>query len=108
MKRFFQKKTIILALFLLLVLSFVLYGTQKVSAVDRNTYKSLKTFNEVLDMVEKNYVEEVKLQDLINGAINGMMKSLDPHSTFMTADEYKELEVEQRAVLEGSESKSRF
>jgi len=101
MKRFFQNKTIILTLFLLLVLSFVLYGTQKVSAVDRNTYKSLKTFNEVLDMVEKNYVEEVKLQDLINGAINGMMKSLDPHSTFMTADEYKELEVETKGSFGG-------
>nr|HPJ97425.1 peptidase S41 [Syntrophales bacterium] len=101
MKRFFRNKTIFLTLFLLLVLSLVLYGTQKVSAVDRNTYKSLKTFNEVLDMVEKNYVEEVKLQDLINGAINGMMKSLDPHSTFMTADEYKELEVETKGSFGG-------
>jgi carboxyl-terminal processing protease len=101
MKQFFQKNTVIFTLFLLLVLSFVLYGTNKVSAVDRNTYKSLKTFNEVLDMVEKNYVEEVKLQDLIQGAISGMMKSLDPHSTFMTAEEYKELEVETKGSFGG-------
>lgn len=101
MKRFFQKNTVTLALFLLLILSFLLYSSNKVSAVDRNTYKSLKTFNEVLDMVEKNYVEEVKQQDLIQGAISGMMKSLDPHSTFMTAEEYKELEVETKGSFGG-------
>ena len=54
-----------------------------VSALDRNAYKSLKTFNEVLDLVEKNYVEPVDSQKLLQGAMNGMMKSLDPHSTYM-------------------------
>ncbi|MDX9746576.1 MAG: S41 family peptidase [Syntrophales bacterium] len=100
MKRFFQNKITIFALISLLALAFF-YGTGKVSAVDRSTYKNLKTFNEVLDMVEKNYVEEVKLQDLIQGAISGMIKSLDPHSTFMNADEYKELEVETKGSFGG-------
>jgi carboxyl-terminal processing protease len=101
MKRFLQKNTVIFSLFLLVVLLFLFYSSNKVSAVDRNTYKSLKTFNEVLDMVEKNYVEDVKVQDLIQGAISGMIKSLDPHSTFMTADEYKELEVETKGSFGG-------
>ncbi len=101
MKRFFRNHIIILSFIIVLLLLFFLYGTDRVSAVDRNTYKSLKTFNEVLDMVEKNYVEEVKLQDLIQGAISGMMKSLDPHSTFMTAEEYKELEVETKGSFGG-------
>lgn len=101
MKRFFRNNGIIFSFLIVLLLLFLLYGTDRVSAVDRNTYKSLKTFNEVLDMVEKNYVEEVKLQDLIQGAIGGMMKSLDPHSTFMTAEEYKELEVETKGSFGG-------
>jgi len=101
MKRFFRNNIIIFSFLIVLLLLFLLYGTDRVSAVDRNTYKSLKTFNEVLDMVEKNYVEEVKLQDLIQGAIGGMMKSLDPHSTFMTAEEYKELEVETKGSFGG-------
>jgi carboxyl-terminal processing protease len=101
MKRFLTNKTLIFSLLVISLLLYLLYNTDGVSAVDRNTYKSLKTFNEVLDMVEKNYVEEVKLQDLINGAINGMMKSLDPHSTFMTAEEYKELEVETKGSFGG-------
>jgi hypothetical protein len=49
-----------LCLLLMLFIVFGPYGDSRVSAVDSSTYKSLKLFNEVLDMVEKNYVEEVK------------------------------------------------
>jgi carboxyl-terminal processing protease len=71
------------------------------AALDKNIYKNLKTFNEVLDMVQKNYVEQVESKKLIEGAINGMMKSLDPHSAYMTSDMYKELEVETRGSFGG-------
>jgi len=70
-------------------------------ALDRQTYKNLKVFNEVLDMVQKNYVEPVDQKTLIHGAINGMIKSLDPHSSFMTPEMYKELEVETRGSFGG-------
>jgi carboxyl-terminal processing protease len=70
-------------------------------ALDRQTYKNLKLFNQVLDMVQKNYVEPVEQKTLIQGAINGMMKSLDPHSSFMTAETYKELEVETQGSFGG-------
>jgi len=70
-------------------------------ALDRQTYKNLKIFNEVLDMVQKNYVEPVDQKTLIQGAVNGMIKSLDPHSSFMTPDMYKELEVETRGSFGG-------
>jgi len=73
----------------------------KVSARDKNIYKEIKTFNEVLDLVQKNYVEEVDTSVLIQGAINGMIKSLDPHSAFMTPDLYKELEVETQGRFGG-------
>ncbi|MDO8785856.1 MAG: PDZ domain-containing protein, partial [Syntrophales bacterium] len=78
-----------------------LCGDSQVSAVDRDTYKSLKLFNEVLDMVGKNYVEDIDSKTLIQGAINGMLKALDPHSIFMTADMYRELEVETRGSFGG-------
>jgi carboxyl-terminal processing protease len=84
--------------------SFVLLGLQNdgnVSAKDKNLYKDIKTFNEVLDMVRKNYVDEVDTTQLMQGAINGMMKSLDPHSLFMTPDLYKELEVETQGQFGG-------
>ena len=100
MKKFSHKLLPLLCLFTVLILLGP-YGDSQVSAVDRNTYKSLKIFNEVLDMVEKNYVEDIQPKTLIQGAINGMLRSLDPHSTFMTADMYRELEVETRGSFGG-------
>ncbi len=100
MKSIFTRKTPFL-LIVLLMLLIGPYGDRQGSAIDRSGYKSLRTFNEVLDMVEKNYVEPVAVDKLINGAITGMIKSLDPHSTFMTEEMYKELEVETRGSFGG-------
>jgi len=91
---------IVIILFGILIISGP-YSDSKVSARDKNIYKEIKTFNEVLDMVQKNYVDPVDSSALIQGAINGMIKSLDPHSAFMTADTYKELEVETKGRFGG-------
>ena len=48
-----------------------------------NTYKSLKLFTDVLEELEKNYVDDVNSEELINNAIQGMVGNLDPHSSFM-------------------------
>jgi len=77
------------------------YHDSKVSALDKSVYKDIKTFNEVFDMVKKNYVDEVDSAMLIQGAINGMIRSLDPHSAFMTPELYKELEVETQGRFGG-------
>ncbi len=73
----------------------------KLSAKEKNIYKEIKTFNEVLDMVQKNYVEQVDSSMLIQGAINGMIKTLDPHSSFMTPEVYKGLEEETQGHFGG-------
>jgi len=88
---------IILGSFILLWLK----NDSNVSAKDKNVYKDIKTFNEVFDMIKKNYVDEVDPTTLMQGAINGMVKSLDPHSSFMTPDLYKELEVETQGHFGG-------
>ena len=54
-------------------------------------YEDLRRFSQVLDLVERNYVKDVSRADLINGALKGMLSALDPHSTFMTPEEYKEM-----------------
>lgn len=100
MNTFFGKKAPFIVAFLVLLILGP-YGDSRVSAIDRSTYKSLKTFSEVFDMVEKNYVEPVETDKLLQGAINGMIKSLDPHSSFMTAEMYKELEVDTRGSFGG-------
>ena len=77
------------------------YHDSRVSALDKSVYKDIKTFSEVFDMVKKNYVDEVDSATLIQGAINGMIRSLDPHSAFMTPEIYKELEVETQGRFGG-------
>ena len=57
-----------------------------------NKYDAARRFSQVLDLVERNYVKDVTQSDLINGALKGMLQGLDPHSTFMTSDEYKEMQ----------------
>ena len=66
-----------------------------------DTYKELQTFANVLAIVQKNYVEPVAPKSLINGAITGMLASLDPHSAYLTPDLYHDLEVETRGSFGG-------
>ena len=100
-----KKISVKISLFVMVCLGiFILMGlssADKGYALDKNTYKDIKTFNEVYDMIKKNYVDDIESKNLIQGAINGMVKSLDPHSTFMTPDLYKELEVETQGHFGG-------
>ncbi|KUK18812.1 MAG: Carboxyl-terminal protease, partial [Thermodesulfobacterium commune] len=64
-------------------------------------YKYLKLFSQVLKLIEDNYVTEVSPKDLIYGAINGMLNSLDPYSSLMKPEEFKELEIETKGIFTG-------
>jgi carboxyl-terminal processing protease len=90
-----------------LVLSFavagILVGRWSIGRVSAEVegYENLKIFTEVLSIVKKNYVEDVKTKDLIYAAIKGMLNSLDPHSGFMPPDAYKEMQVETKGEFGG-------
>jgi carboxyl-terminal processing protease len=60
----------------------------------KSNYESLKIFSEVLSLIETNYVEKVSNHKLIEGAIHGLMKTLDPHSSYMTPDVYQEMKIQ--------------
>ena len=76
-------------------------GSQSAQSAVNETYEDLKIFTEVLSVVEKNYVEEVKGKDLIYGAIRGMLNTLDPHSAFMNPEVYKEVQVDTKGEFGG-------
>lgn len=65
------------------------------------SYEELKVFAEVLTQVRKHYVETVETNDLVHGAVRGMLKTLDPHSAYMTPEMYKEMKVETKGEFEG-------
>jgi carboxyl-terminal processing protease len=86
------------------VVGVVLFGGQgieRVAAVNRDTYEGLEAFTNVLAIVQKNYVEEVSSQKMIEGAINGMLNALDPHSAYLTPELYKELQVDTEGSFGG-------
>lgn len=67
-------------------------GAAAVFAADENKFDSLKRFSQVLDLVERHYVNDTTRKDLLNGAIKGMLQGLDPHSNYMNPEEYKEMQ----------------
>jgi len=74
---------------------------QHLIASTDKTYQELKIFSDILDIIEKNYVDPVDSQKLIRGAIQGMLKSLDPHSSFLLPDAYKELRIDTKGEFSG-------
>lgn len=64
-------------------------------------YEYIGLLTDVMTIVKKSYVEEVDSKKLIYGAINGMLTALDPHSSFMTPDTFKELKVETKGAFGG-------
>jgi len=60
----------------------------------KETYKQLSIFNEVYNRVKNQYVEEVTDKELIEKALNGMLQALDPHSSFMSEEIYKEMQMD--------------
>jgi carboxyl-terminal processing protease len=61
---------------------------------EENTYEKLKIFAEVLSLVESSYVEPVDSKTLIEGAIKGMVKALDPHTSYMPPEAFRDMQVE--------------
>ena len=72
----------------------MLYAEESIEESKPNTYDKLKVFSEVLSLIESNYVESVGSDALINGAIRGMVKALDPHTSYLPPVSYKEMQVE--------------
>ncbi|MEE9139893.1 MAG: S41 family peptidase [Alphaproteobacteria bacterium] len=65
------------------------------------TYRQLNLFGEVFERVRADYVEEVGDRELIEAAINGMLVSLDPHSSYLNADNYRDMQVQTKGEFGG-------
>jgi len=64
-------------------------------------YEDLSVFTSVLNLVRRNYVEPVDEGELVKGAMRGMLTELDPHSSFLDADAYKEMQVDTKGEFHG-------
>ncbi|MBD1399517.1 S41 family peptidase [Pelovirga terrestris] len=87
------RKSILSLIFILLIG----YPTMVPAAPVLNSqqdYQNLELLIDVLTLVRDNYVEEISLETLIEGAVRGIFENLDPHSSYLTADMYDDLKVE--------------
>ena len=66
-----------------------------------DTYRLLSLFGDVFERVRRDYVDPVSDQKLIENAVNGMLTGLDPHSVYLNAHEFHELEVEDKGEFSG-------
>jgi len=95
----------------LLLLSTLTMATEDATkaATDENTARSraqlslddLRTFTDVFNQIRTNFVEKVDDHQLMNAAIRGMLSELDPHSSYMDADEFRQLDDESRGRYSG-------
>ena len=76
-------------------------SNRKVSAISDNVYGDLRAFTDVFTHLQKDYVEETENRTLIYGAIKGMLNTLDPHSSFMPPEVYREMQMETKGKFEG-------
>ncbi|MDQ6966557.1 MAG: PDZ domain-containing protein, partial [Mariprofundaceae bacterium] len=72
----------------------VLWQTGLAQAVAATNYEQLQKFSKIMEMVRRSYVEEVDDEKLIDGALSGMLSSLDPHSVYLDKDMYKQMQVD--------------
>ncbi len=86
---------------LIAVLSTFLISYPLSGGEEEKELNSLRIFTKAFALIEDNYVEKVDPQKLIYGAIKGMLKALDPHSSFLTPDLYREMEVETKGSFGG-------
>ena len=68
--------------------------TQKVVSSENDIYKKIDVFGEVLEKINEQYVDEINQSDSMDSAINGLLQSLDPYSSYMTPEIFKEMQTE--------------
>jgi len=99
-----KKQHIKLWLALLVAVVFWTVGSgfyRNLSADGAETYKGLKLFSDVIGLVENNYVDPVDSKELIEKAIQGMVHGLDPHSSLLSPDDFKELQIDTQGEFTG-------
>jgi len=69
-------------------------GTPAVFSADNDIYKKIDLFGEVLEKINKEYVDEINQSESMDSAINGLLQSLDPYSAYMSPEIFNEMQTE--------------
>ena len=80
--------------FLLLIFFSVFYLNKTVISAEIDIYKKIDLFGEVLEKINKEYVDEINQSESMDSAINGLLQSLDPYSSYMSPKIFEEMQTE--------------
>ena len=86
---------------LLIIFVLLVFPYNSNSEEEKDVYRYLNLFGEAFEKIKNNYVEDITSKDLIESAIEGMLSSLDPHSTYLNYDELNELKVQTKGEFGG-------
>ena len=98
-----RKWILVLTIVFVILAGWVSFGPWNRPATARaeSPYDEMKLFTDVLSIIRGSYVEEVDIKELIYGGINGMLSTLDPHSSFMDPETYKEMKTDTKGEFGG-------
>ena len=91
------KFKIFLSFWLILVFSPQVLAVEE----DPNDYNYLKFLGETIEKIKSDYVDDVKNKELVESAIDGMLSSLDPHSSFLNAESLKQMKIQTKGAFGG-------
>jgi len=98
-KQLLKSGLLIILIALMVVSATVVYGD--LVKQDNETYEGLRLFSDVIAEIENNYVEPVETKELVEKAIEGMVHSLDPHSSFLPPEAFDDLQSETKGEFGG-------
>ncbi len=82
------------ALALALIISLALLPARALASQEAELFEKLKVFSQVVSEIQGKFVEAPDNEEVLDGAIRGMLSTLDPHSSYLTAEEFKEFQQE--------------
>lgn len=94
-------KRLLLASAFTLVLSQTLFSKEEVVAPEQSRFESLSKLTKVIGTVEKYYVDDIKLQEIVDKSLKGLMQELDAHSSFLDKKASKEMNVQTQGEFGG-------
>ena len=94
-------KKLLLASTLAVVLSQTLFAKEEVIAPEQSRFESLSKLTKVIGTVEKYYVDDIKLQEIVDKSLKGLMQELDAHSSYLDKKASKEMNVQTQGEFGG-------
>ena len=80
--------------FFIIIILLNLFFFPLVNSSEQNIYKKIDLFGEVLEKINKEYVDEINQSESMDSAINGLLQSLDPYSAYMSPEVFNEMQTE--------------